>query len=526
MKKYAKTLCIVLGLLMMLSLIAACNSDSPAATPAPAETSDSAATPDPAETSDPAAPADPATSTEDLPFVDLSFYMVSEPTSEWPVVQDYLNEKLLADINANVEFFWISWGEREMRYPLILASGEPIDLILTGTWLQFNMEASNGSFLDITDLAPVYMPNYYAKIAADPVAIGMASPGGRMYGVPTGNLHWHPMGFIIRGDIADEVGFTKEIEGVYDYVDFMRLVAQHRPDMWTGDWSATTNDGLFSMWVRDMGYHYFPAWPPITMDVRGDGDIRSAFDIDGALDFFIQAKEWAEEGLWSMNVLSEPAADRLTDGSAASRHHNVSSWVNTYIQFPDWNVRWYPTGAPYTVRSRPMQDGTALPASSPNPERALMMLDLFHTQEDYFRVLAYGIEGVHYEITSAGQLRALMPEQHPPTFGPCMAFRTQEWLLPTEGAPPNLADINAMLEARGYSTPYSNFLPYFDNVIAERAAVMAVYHEQIGPLAYGLVPDVEAAFNRFRADLEAAGLYVILDEVLRQFEIFKVEFGD
>jgi len=172
-----------------------------------------------------------------------------------------------------------------------------------------------------------------------------------------------------------------------------------------------------------------------------------------------------------------------------------------------------------------MQDGTALPASCPNPERALMMLDLFHMNEDYFRLLAYGIEGKHYEITPEGQLRALMPEEHPPNFGPDMAFRRQEWLLPTEGAPPNLDEINAMLEARGYATPYSNFLPYFDDVVAERAAVMAVFHEQIGPLAYGLVDDVEAAFNKFRADLEAAGLYVVLDEVLRQFEIYKQEYG-
>ena len=519
MKKYTKPLCIILAMVMMAAMLAACGSDgnqqAPAPTPTPAATGGGT-------TETPATADDPPD--EELDFVTLTFAMVSEPTQEWNTVQDRLNERLQEDINAHVELQWISWGEREMRYPLILASGEPIDMILTGTWLQFNMEASNGSFLDLTDLAPVYMPNYYAQIAADPIALGMASPGGRLWGIPTPNVHWHPMGYIIRGDIADEVGFTKPVGDVFDYVDFMRLVAEHRPDMWTGDWSATTNDGLFTMWSREQGYHYFPAWPPITMDVRGEGDIRSAFDIDNARDFFHMAKEWAAEGLWSMNVLSEPAANRLTDGSSASRHHNVGSWTSNYISFPDWDLRWYPVNAPYTVRSRPMQDGTALPASSPNPERALMMLDLFHMEEDYFRLLAYGIEGMHYEVTPAGQLRALMPEQHPPNAGPDMAFRRQEWLLPTEGAPANLAEVNAMLEARGYATSYSNFLPYFDNVVAERAAVMAVYHEQIGPLAYGLVDDVDAAFDRFRNDLEAAGLYIILDEVLRQFEIFKVDF--
>jgi len=524
MKKYIKWAATIIAIMMVLSLTVACADEgAPAQPPAGGGGGDAAATPAPPAAGDTGAATPPAV--EDLPFVDLSFFMVGEPSTEWNGIQNAINEKLLEDINASVEFSWISWGEREMRYPLILAAGEPIDLILTGAWLQFNMEASNGSFLDITDLAPIYMPNYFAEIAADPIAMSMASPGGRMFGIPTPNVHWQPMGYIIRGDIADEVGFDRPIENVYDYIDFMRLVAQYRPDLWTGDWSATTNDGFLAMWSREQGYHYFPAWPPITMDVRGEGRIVSVLDIDGMLEFFQLTRQLAHEGLWSMNVLSEPAANRLMEGTSASRHHNVSSWVSGYIAFPEWDLRWYPVGAPYTVRSRPMQDGTAIPANAPNPERALMLLDLFHMNEDYFRLLAYGIEGVHYEITGAGQLRALMPEVHAPNSGPCMAFRRQEWLIPTEGAPANLDEVNAMLEAMGYNTPFSNFLPYFDNVVAERAAVVAIWHEQIGPLAYGLVEDVEGAFNRLRSDLETAGLYVILDEVLRQFEIFRVEFG-
>jgi len=520
--KVKKLLALLLAIVMITMFIAACaDNDDP--TPAPVETDTGTETPavtdDNTDDSDTEAPV----VADDLPFVNLTFYMVGEPTAEWNGIQDVINSRLEEDINANLEMLWLSWGEREMRYPLILASGEPIDLILTGTWLQFNMEASNGSFLDITDLAPVYMPNYYAEFSANPIAVAMASPGGGLYGIPTPNVHWDPMGFIIRGDIADEVGFDGPIDSISDYVDFMRLVAEYRPDLWTGDWSASTNDGLFPMWVREAGYNYFPAWPPIMMDVRGGGEIIPALEAEGALDFFLMARDLMNEGIWSVNVLNEPAGNRLIEGASASRHHNVSSWASTYIQFPEWEPRFYWT-TPYTVRHRPMQDATALPASSPNPERALMMLDLFHMDESYFRLIAYGIEGVHYEI-DGGQLRALMPDVHAPTFGPCMAFRRQEWLIPLIGSPANLAEVRAATEAIGYHTSYSNFLPYFDNVLSERAAVMAVWHEQIGPLAYGLVDDVEGAFNRLREDLDAAGLPAILAEVERQFEIFRAEFN-
>src|SRR5690606_2622700 len=50
------------------------------------------------------------------------------------------------------------------------------------------------------------------------------------------------------------------------------------------------------------------------------------------------------------------------------------------------------------VREPITHGATSLGAHSKHPERALMVYDLLRNDEEIYRLMNYGIEGVHYEI--------------------------------------------------------------------------------------------------------------------------------
>ena len=58
------------------------------------------------------------------------------------------------------------------------------------------------------------------------------------------------------------------------------------------------------------------------------------------------------------------------------------------------------------------------------------------------------------------------------------------------------------------------------NVASQVAAVEANIETQYNPLVNGLVDDVDATIEQFRAALESAGIQDVLDELERQKEEF------
>ena len=448
-------------------------------------------------------------------FVKLQIYLIGAPAPDYDKMLVVLNEKLKADINAEVEVFWMGWGEYAQAYPLLLASGEPIDAIYASTWTSFYQEAAKGAFMPIEDLAPIYMPRTFAEW--DENYIKQITVGGHIVGIPTLFYSYGLMAYIIRGDIAEEVGFDREIKCMDDFGEYLRLVSEKRPDLMSGDWTANSDDLLGAL-TRENGYLLFPSSPAIVMDAR-EGKMTCIYDCEFTLPFFKKMKEWSDAGYWSKSVLSDMSQGNFAEGRAASRLHNTDTWKNTYIAHPDWNPLYYPT-APYSLRTRAMQDGFAIPASSKNPERALMMLELFFQERDYWELLAYGIKGEHYEINPDGTLNPLNTEAWAPG-GYCdWAFQRVEWKYPVVGEPPNYREWLGKLEAMGMNNPMALLNVNFEPIKNERAAVIDVCTQYSKPLVYGYVDDVEAGYETLMKKLDEAGLRVMMAEMQRQYDEF------
>jgi putative aldouronate transport system substrate-binding protein len=167
-----------------------------------------------------------------------------------------------------------------------------------------------------------------------------------------------------------------------------------------------------------------------------------------------------------------------------------------------------------------MQDGMCVPASSRNPERALMFLELLRTDQRYYNYFTYGLEGVHYEITPDNYLKQLDPDGFAAEGYCSWGFKSLDYYVPPLGAPPNWDETVAELKSLGRDNPFVLFTPNFDPVKNEWAAIINVIQQYRLPLTYGYMEDPEAGLVTLVEKLKEAGADKVLAEMQSQLDAY------
>lgn len=459
-------------------------------------------------------PADKDTSKK----VELKMYLIGSPARDYDMVLEEVNKKLKQDINATVSVEWIGWSDFNTQYPLILASGEPIDLIYASNWTNFYANARKGAYLAIEELAKTYAPKSLAQITPD--FYKQTEVDGHLYAMPSQFYQYGDMGYIVRGDLMDKYGI-ESINGMDDFGNFLSAVVKNDPEMDpTAENSAS--GGLDAYYAQGNGYYNvlqnlaLPYY--INMDA-GDNQIFNLYESDGILDYFIKMKEWGDKGYWSKSILSKKDDNTFKDGKAASRLHNQDGINGVYMENPEWDPRFYPN-AKYTFKTAAMQDGMAIPASSKNPERALMFLELLRTDRSYYNLFTYGIEGKHFEINADNKLITLDLDGFAPEAYCSWGFKSPEFYIEPVNNSPYMKEVRQELENRSKENPYILFVPDFEPVKNEIAAVGNVIQQYARPLSYGYINNPQEGLNTLVSQLKAAGSDKVMTELQKQLDNF------
>lgn len=518
MKKTSRFIYLMACTVLMLSLVLA--SCGTVATPAASVAATAVATATAAPASTVAATTAPATTAPSAPAMDtskavvLSTYLIGGPAKDYDMVLAEFNKKAKADLNATMTVNWIGWADFTTKYPLVLASGEPIDLIYASTWTNFYANAQKGAFMAIEDLAPVYAPKSFAKY--DPAWLKQATVNGHLYAFPANFSQVGMMGYIVRGDFMTKYNIP-DIRNMDDYGVYLDAIVKNEkgilPSCFVG-----TSDGLDTYFVAQE-HHYVLLSKPFFYDID-TGKVINMNDMPDMPGFFAKMKEWSDKGYWPKSVLSNKDDQQLQEGLAASRLHNQDTWNTAYVKHPEWDLRFF-WGQDWGLSTVAMQDGMAIPGSAANPERALMLLEKLKTDEAYYDLLTYGIRGVHYEVTADNLIKPLNPDAFAPEGYCSWGFKQPEFYKPLVGSPPTLTKVKEELKSIAIKNPYELFTVNLDpikNEIAAMADVMAQYET---PLAFGLVADPVAGLAVLKDKQKAAGADKALVELQKQLDEFK-----
>jgi len=454
-------------------------------------------------------------------FVNLSMYLIGSPAIDYDDMIAAMNEKMKADINANVSVTWIGWGDYSTKYPLVLASGESIDLLYTSNWLSFVSEAAKGAFYPLEDLAPIYCPQSWA--AQTDGMKTTCTVNGHIYALSPKFSQHGAMGYIVRGDLMDQMGLTA-INSMDDFGTYCAGVLKYAPQLDPTGLDSQANLDGYEQYA--LGYYnsvggFYDC--PLMLKVDDTGHPTSQvvnYYNDPALPaFYTKMKTWYEAGYWPSNVLSNKDTNMLVEGTAATRLHNFDSWSSAYQTNPSWDLRFFPA-IPHAVLTSAVQDAMAVGAHAANPERALMLLEKLRTDESYYDLFTYGREGVDYTLTSDGKLQATDVNVFAPEGYCSWGVKDPEFYKVQAGYPPDYQQVIDSVNATGVDTPFVNFAFNPDPVktqIAAISAVMAKYHM---PLALGYVTDTDAALDELKSQLQSAGVDAVQAEMQSQVDAF------
>jgi putative aldouronate transport system substrate-binding protein len=249
---------------------------------------------------------------QELPFVTVTHHVMGDPPTngQWEIVQAKWNEKMKEKINAHMELKWIEWADWYTKYNLLLASGEPIDMIHTSsTWLDMWPNAQKGSFLALDELIPKYAPTTWAEIK--PEEWDQARYNGKIVAFPENSYSQYVNhGFYYRGDWAKEFGITEPIKDWATLGKYFQGIKDKKPGVIPWDANGTKNEQIDGWFVADtdsIGIAAVPTGYQKLVFAKSYDEkytLYSPIFEDSYLNFAKMMKEWGDKGYWREDVMN------------------------------------------------------------------------------------------------------------------------------------------------------------------------------------------------------------------------------
>lgn len=324
---------------------------------------------------------------------------------------DAMNAYSKEKINATIEPAMVSWGDWTTKFPAILASGEKYDMIYASSWCFLNTEAPKGAYYPLDDLLPVYAPKTWADMPKE--AWEHATINGKIYLVPATQQSYTTHAPIIRADLRKKYN-VPEIKSMDDFGVYLQAIKDNEPSMLPFAAHPDAMPNYIFCYENDWGR-------PLTSDA---GEIVYKLDDDKLFSvcatpeyetFVKRQRSWFEKGYWSKTILSNKtdAREAFKNGTSASYIGNMINANADYgvalqseeAKAAGWEMEYAEIEGSTKIQGDLYNNnGTALGRNCPNPERAVMWLELAHQDQDFYDLIFYGIKGKIYDLTEDGKL--------------------------------------------------------------------------------------------------------------------------
>lgn len=527
MKAVRKSALMTLLLTMVLSLsLAGCggnNGNNEAASPAPSENAtatNAAATDEPA--ADPTA--EPAKELE--PYTVKLIYVGAVQKDE-KAVEDEINKLLEPKINAKLDIAPIDWGPWDNDVNLKIASQEKFDIIFTAQWKNYVTNAAKGAYLPINEDSGKYgnLLNEYGQGILknlDPQFLKGSAINGVNYAVPTNKELAAQGGVVYRSDIADELGIDmSNVKSIQDLDAVLKVVKEKRPDLTPLYFKQ--GETFNSQYMAQYDTLGDLAIPGVLLKDSSDTKIQSMIEMDRYKEIIKLTREYMKKG-----YINKDAAVATNSTQDAMKAGNVFMTVQSLKPGKDSELA-NATGLVGKLKQIAFNDPTistsdaagsmlAISASSGDPARAMMVLDILHTDKDINNLLVFGIKGVHYEVVSGDTIKATDKTADYNTAAAWMLgsqFLNPVW----ESEAPDKWEQFKAFNSKGKASVALGFNFDASAMKTEMAACKAVMDEYDISLDTGSV-DPDTVLTKYADKLKKAGLDKIIAEKQKQLDAF------
>ncbi|NOU64635.1 DUF3502 domain-containing protein [Paenibacillus sp. LMG 31461] len=461
-------------------------------------------------------PSDAGASTKEktLPPVELSWYLPGNPQTDIASVEKAVNDYIQPKINATLKISMIPSASYPEKMNTLLASNEALDLLWTANYsFLYENNAKKGAFTELSKLLPQYAPNLQKSLPA--LAWEDSKLQGELYAVPNYQIAAKVYGFSVQKRYVDKYGLdTSKIKTFKDLEPFLDKIKQNEPN--AIPYTASTS-------FRYQMYGYTGV-NDTTFYKSGDKSYKvvELVDTPEYLEFHKMLHDWYTKGYINKDIATADNSANLTAGKIVSKFDQTLKPGGEFeekLKNGGNDVVYIPLSAPeFTGVQATM---TAISRTSKNPERAMMFLELVNTDSTLFNILAYGVEGKHYEKMADNKVKVKKDGGYVYT-GWRIGNVMNGYLL--DGQADNTWELTKKMNETAVVPEIFGFKFDSSNVKAEVANVAAVRKEFMAAIETGTV-DPNEYVPKYREALKKSGNDKILAEQQKQLDAWLKEKG-
>ncbi len=431
-------------------------------------------------------------------------------------VYERFNELLERDLGMTVEInVQGSFGEYDERMPLILASGEYMDIMWTAVWSNdFLQNASDGFYAGLDELLEQHGQDILADTREQLEATRV---DGQIRAVWSQQIAAYNSIFNARLDLVEEYGWEPESITSLDQIEpWLADVRDNEPEL------IPFGPGS-EAWKLIQPYYGIGTFGFLdgVIGVRIDSDPIEVINLVDTPEF----REWTDL-MYRWQTQGFIPEDGLTytrdqwsrfanQARVAFSHHNTYNPQLAEVTHAGVRYRAHRIGEAMTLTSNITNTLHAVHERSVQKEQAVQMLNWLWTNSEAYNTLVWGLEERHYERLGPNQIRPIQDSGYYTNLPWMFGNTFIGYLLP--GQEEGLFEEIARLNRASKPANIIGFNADRGEIRTLIASVSAVVDQYETPLEGGWV-DPANGIPEFQAALDRAGLPELINRLQAQVD--------
>lgn len=472
-----------------------------------------------------------------------------EPAGGLDSLYEQLDALTIPELGCVLRFHYIPWGDERSQINIAIASGE-YDIIPQGNFSDYQLMAARNAFLDIKPYlaqSPALAEHY--KLSGEDV-LANAEIDGKLYGIPQHSAATVEAneGFFYREDLRKAWG----LEPITDLASMEAYLYRAKQDEAFADQPLITDNRIWTcLWMMLAKDTYFEIasftdTPYVVCAIDDPYQAISRVETPEFRMVLAYLAKWYRDGILDKRLLTL-SANEGTSGRAMLLAGDKPCETNSPIwsinrdwipmlaeAHPEWEYGYfvYKFGGRVMDYKATSSSGSLLSISSRTkyPEIAVKLLEKLHTDQRYYDLLLYGVEGEHYYKDDKGVYHDGIPSEKRFAGWSAAADTYLEWPATyrsssswTENVYLPFLDECDRLSAEAAFHPLNQFIFNVSPVSSEATALAETWNTYMLPLLCGLSEDIDAELEEAVRMLKEAGLDAYLSEAQQQLTRFKQE---
>ena len=454
-------------------------------------------------------------------------------------VMTELNKYLGDKLNVTLEPIWGTWGDFDTTVPTALAGGDDVDIYFTCNWSanEYNKYAKDGYWVKLDDMLPKYGTEIQRIIPENiwDLAKTNGIDGNGIYAVPALKDTATQNCWDVNGTRLAELGY--DVDAVcaagLDYYspEFEEMLKKAKEKYGNDFYPLLIEPAVLERTVTHtaivtgdlpganvLSYYYDADHPSKDIGAK----IVNKYGTEEFKKFAMKTYEYAQKGYISPSCQNVGTANDYRTATRASAEYLIGTQSYAfgceieYSKARGIDCRMIPETAAYMDCTSGQGAMMAISASSKNPERALMFLNLLNSDPKVMTMLNYGTEGYTYEKNADGTITFI--DENRSQYSPWRNGLGNIRLLPptSDEGISYWSDFAAYYES-AESLPYGAYQFDSSELSAEAAAITSPYTKYAFNLMSGAV-NPEEVLPVFLSELEKAGINKVVDAANAQLK--------